>query len=86
VFVDLPGSQLYRCGHGTNLVIYESTETRPGQHMATFLVEAIEDEVAVLRERGVVFEEYDMPGLKTVHGIATVGPIKGAGFKDPTAT
>jgi hypothetical protein len=31
---------------------------------------------------GVVFEEYDLPSLKTVNGIATVGPGKGAWFKD----
>jgi hypothetical protein len=81
--VDLPGSQLYRCGSGSYLVIYEATGDRPEQHVATFLVEAVEDEVAALRERGVAFEEYDQPGLKTADGIATVGPIKGAWFKDP---
>ena len=36
-----------------------------------------------LRERGVVFEEYDMPQLKTVNGIAEIQGIKGAWFKDP---
>jgi catechol 2,3-dioxygenase-like lactoylglutathione lyase family enzyme len=82
VVVDLPGSQLYRCGVGSYLVIYVGTG-RPEQHVGTFLVEAIEDEVAAMRERGIVFEEYDLPGLKTVNGIATVGPIRGAWFKDP---
>jgi len=51
--------------------------------VATFLVEAIEDEVGELRRRGVTFEEYDLPTLKTVDGVASVGPIKGAWFKDP---
>ena len=33
--------------------------------------------------RGVVFEEYDMPGLKTENGIATMeGMGKGAWFLD----
>ena len=31
----------------------------------------------------MVFEEYDMPGLKTVNGIAEIGGVKGAWFKDP---
>jgi hypothetical protein len=31
----------------------------------------------------VTFEEYDMPGLKTVNGIAELGGEKGAWFKDP---
>lgn len=83
VFVDLPGSQLFRCGSGTHLVIYEAPGGRPEQHVATFLVDDIEGEAAVLRERGVTLEEYDLPGLKTVNGIASVGPITGAWFKDP---
>ena len=32
----------------------------------------IETVVTELRKRGVVFEEYDLPGLKTVNGIADV--------------
>ncbi len=42
----------------------------------------IESEVADLKSRGVVFEEYDLPGLKTVNSIATMGPAKSAWFKD----
>jgi hypothetical protein len=30
----------------------------------------------------VVFEEYDLPGLKTVNGIASFGELQGAWFKD----
>ena len=40
----------------------------------------IEATVAALRARGVVFEEYDLPGLRTVDGIATIAgnhPSKG---------
>jgi hypothetical protein len=35
-------------------------------------VEDIETAVAELRRRGVAFEEYDFPGLRTVNGIAEV--------------
>ena len=42
----------------------------------------VEREVADLKRRGVVFEEYDMPGLKTVNSIATGGGAKTAWFKD----
>jgi hypothetical protein len=31
---------------------------------------------------GVIFEEYDLPGLKTVNSIATGGGAKTAWFKD----
>jgi hypothetical protein len=56
-----------------------------------FEVADIEATVAELRSRGVVFEEYDFPGMKTVNGIAEVAgnyPSKGglgeraAWFKD----
>jgi hypothetical protein len=35
-----------------------------------------------LKARGVVFEEYDMPGIKMVNSIATGGGAKTAWFKD----
>jgi hypothetical protein len=44
-------------------------------------VEDIEATVRELRSRGVVFEEYDVPGLKTVDGIADIEgnyPSKGS--------
>jgi len=39
--------------------------------------------VKELRGRGIVSEEYDFPGLKTVDGIAEIQGAKGAWFKDP---
>ena len=39
-------------------------------------------EVEDLKARGVVFEEYSMPGIKTVNSIATAGGAKTAWFKD----
>jgi hypothetical protein len=32
--------------------------------------------------KGVVFEEYDMPGIKMVDNIATYGNVMSAWFKD----
>jgi hypothetical protein len=49
---------------------------------AFWTVDDVESEVAQLRAKGVVFEEYDMPGIKTVNGIATGGGAKTAWFKD----
>ena len=45
-------------------------------------VDDIEATVRELRARGVVFEEYDVPGLETVDGIADIEgnyPSKGSG-------
>jgi hypothetical protein len=42
----------------------------------------VEREVAELKKRGVVFEEYDTSEMKTVNGIMTGGDAKSAWFKD----
>jgi hypothetical protein len=49
---------------------------------AFWQVDDVEAEVAALKARGVVFEEYDMPGIKMKHSIATGGGAKTAWFKD----
>jgi hypothetical protein len=38
--------------------------------------------VRELKERGVAFEDYDLPGLKTEDGVATLGELQSAWFKD----
>jgi hypothetical protein len=43
----------------------------------------LDGEMADLRSRGVVFEEYDFPGLKTENGVATMPDgERGAWFLD----
>jgi catechol 2,3-dioxygenase-like lactoylglutathione lyase family enzyme len=67
-----PGGLLYRCG-GTEFALFESRGKPSGQHTQMgFEVEDIEATVSELRDRGVDFEEYDLPGLKTIDGIAEV--------------
>jgi hypothetical protein len=46
-----------------------------------FIVEDIGSEVEELKSRGVVFEDYDLPGLKTVAGIVHRPALKAAWFK-----
>jgi catechol 2,3-dioxygenase-like lactoylglutathione lyase family enzyme len=67
-----PGGLLYRCGH-TEFALFESAGAPSGEHtQMAFEVEDIEATVEQLRERGVIFEEYDVPGLTTVSAIAEV--------------
>jgi catechol 2,3-dioxygenase-like lactoylglutathione lyase family enzyme len=77
-----PGGLLYRCG-GTEFALFESAGEPSGAHTQMgWEVENIEATVAELRDRGVVFEEYDLPGLTTVNGIADIEgnyPSKGRG-------
>jgi catechol 2,3-dioxygenase-like lactoylglutathione lyase family enzyme len=72
----------YRCGNG-EFLLFESTGTASGSHTQLgWDVDDIEATVAELRGRGVVFEEYDLPGFKTEGGIAEIAGEKGAWFKD----
>ncbi|MBI2023959.1 VOC family protein [Candidatus Giovannonibacteria bacterium] len=67
----------------TKINLYKRAPTKADHTAAAFFgIEDLEDLVSDLRNSGVVFEEYDMPGLKTVNGIATMGDIKAAWFKD----
>jgi catechol 2,3-dioxygenase-like lactoylglutathione lyase family enzyme len=67
-----PGGLLYRCGHG-EFALFESAGAPSGAYtQMAWQVDDIEAAVAELRARGVVFEEYDQPGLTTVGGIAEV--------------
>jgi catechol 2,3-dioxygenase-like lactoylglutathione lyase family enzyme len=79
-----PDGIQYEAGGGTVLLVYPSqfAGTAKSTYMG-FDVADVDQAVGELRGRGVVFEEYDMPGLKTVNGIAEIEGEKGAWFKDP---
>jgi catechol 2,3-dioxygenase-like lactoylglutathione lyase family enzyme len=67
-----PGGLRYECGGG-RFSLFESTGVASGDHtQMAWEVDDIEAVVAQLRSRGVVFEEVDVPGLRTVDGIADV--------------
>ena len=79
------GSQaaIYECGNGTWFFMYKSPGAGTSKASTAFWkVDDVEAEVAELKARGVVFEEYDMPGIKMVNSIATGGGAKTAWFKD----
>jgi catechol 2,3-dioxygenase-like lactoylglutathione lyase family enzyme len=79
-----PGGLRYRSGNSF-FALFESAGEPSGSHTQIgWEVADIEAVVAALKTRGVVFEEYDLPGLKTVNGIATIAgnyPSKGVGEK-----
>jgi predicted enzyme related to lactoylglutathione lyase len=82
---DLPENREaeFEAGGGT-LFVYESVGAGKSRHtVAAFRVDDIDAATSSLRERGVVFEEYDLPDLKTEDGIATVADIRAAWCRDP---
>jgi predicted enzyme related to lactoylglutathione lyase len=67
-----PGGLRYQCGTGV-FAIFQSTGAPSGDHtQMAWTVTDIEATVAALRERGVVFEQYDLPGVMVVDGITEV--------------
>jgi catechol 2,3-dioxygenase-like lactoylglutathione lyase family enzyme len=74
---------VYDCGNGSSFFMYPTPSAGTSHASQAFWsVADVAAEVAELKARGVVFEEYDMPGLKTVDSIATGGGAKTAWFKD----
>ena len=75
-------SALVDVGDSDRLLLYKSTYRRGETTYASFFCEDVESTVSELRGKGVQFEEYDFPGLKTENGIATTGDLKTAWLKD----
>jgi len=68
----------------TKLGAYESKSAGQSRHtLASFVVDDVRATVSELQGNGVVFEEYDMPGMKTEDGVATMGNTRAAWLKDP---
>jgi len=80
---EVAGGVVYQFGGGTACFLYPTPNAGTSKASQVFWqVEDVEREVAELKGKGVKFEEYDMPGLKTKDGIATGGGAKTAWFKD----
>lgn len=76
------GKHLFTIASGT-LALLQKPEPPRGEHTAmSFEVKDIGRAVSELSTRGVVFEDYDLPGLKTVDKVCILGSEKAAWFKD----
>jgi len=81
---EFPGVVMFSAGENSRVVVYAKTEGTKAEHTVLgFDVEDLAMEMGALRAKGVVFEEYDTPEVKTVEGVADFGPVKSAWFKDP---
>jgi catechol 2,3-dioxygenase-like lactoylglutathione lyase family enzyme len=74
---------VFEAGHGTKLELLKRDQPTKAEHTAlTFEVDDIDREVVELEGRGVRFEDYDLPGLKTERHIARMDGERAAWFKD----
>src|SRR5450759_941987 len=76
------GGAFFSVGDSMFSIYPTPNPTRGGHTQMGLRVPDARAAVAELRSRGVVFEEYDFPGLKTVDGIADVPGGSAAWFKD----
>jgi catechol 2,3-dioxygenase-like lactoylglutathione lyase family enzyme len=82
LIADREGFVLFESG-GTRFSLYATPSGGRAAHtLAGWTVADLDAEMTELRSRGVTFEEYDMPGLKTVNGVVEGGGMRGAWFKD----
>jgi catechol 2,3-dioxygenase-like lactoylglutathione lyase family enzyme len=76
----------YPCADGTGIFIYLSPDNA-GTSTATlagWFVDDLDATMADLASRGVEFERYDMPGIKTdANGVFDAGDFRAAWIKDP---
>lgn len=76
------GKHQFSIGSGT-LALLPKPPGSQAQHTAlSFEVQDVVEAVRALSERGVVFDDYDLPGLKTVDKVCVLGSEKAAWFRD----
>jgi len=76
------GKFVYLVG-GSILALFPKPEGTKADHTAiSFRVADIDASIKELKRAGVVFEDYDVPGLKTVNHVCVLGAEKAAWFRD----
>jgi catechol 2,3-dioxygenase-like lactoylglutathione lyase family enzyme len=74
---------IYTLPGGTPMFLYESQFAGTAGHtLLSFDTKDLAADMKELRGKGVKFEDYDLPDLKTVNGVAEFGDVKNAWFKD----
>ncbi|MFL6664916.1 MAG: VOC family protein [Rhizobacter sp.] len=76
------GKFTYSIG-GSTLALFPKPGGTKADHTAiSFQVADIASSIARMKAAGVVFEDYDFPGLRTVDHVCVLGSEKAAWFKD----
>jgi catechol 2,3-dioxygenase-like lactoylglutathione lyase family enzyme len=80
---EMPDGLIYACADGSAFLLYETAFAGTAKNtVAGWRVNDLEVEMEQLRSRGVEFEEYDLPNVKTTNGVATAPGIRSAWFAD----
>ena len=77
------GGVVYEFGRNTACFLYPTPNAGTSQASQAFWsVDDVDREMVALKARGVVFEDYDMPGDRSAEGAVIDGGAKAAWFKD----
>jgi catechol 2,3-dioxygenase-like lactoylglutathione lyase family enzyme len=77
------GMLTYHPASGSAFDIYETTNAGSAKNtQMCWVADDLNSEMARLRKRGVQFEDYDIPGMKTENGVATIEDTRTAWFRD----
>jgi predicted enzyme related to lactoylglutathione lyase len=80
---EINGGVAYEFAGGTACFLYPTPNAGTSKASQAFWsVADVDREIEALKKRGVVFEDYDMPGEKSPSGAVTAGGAKAAWFKD----
>ena len=78
------GNLVFTLAGSGSLELLKDPAATPSVHTtASFEVKDLASMISDLGKQGVVFEDYDLPGLKTTDHIAVMESEKAAWFKDP---
>lgn len=81
--VQRDGEMIFSLPSGSKFEMYKTENAGTAKNtQLCWATDNLEEEMKQLRDKGVQFEEYDQPGLKTENGIADLGPERAAWFLD----
>lgn len=77
------GSLVFHPAPGQAFEIYETPNAGTAQNTQMgWMTDDLDREMAEMRAHGIVFEEYDMPGMTTVDGVLESDGMRAAWFRD----
>jgi catechol 2,3-dioxygenase-like lactoylglutathione lyase family enzyme len=83
VYEDMEGEALFYDIGGTGVMVYRSDFAGTAKNtVLNLMTDDLDRDMTMLRTHGVMFHDYDMPGLKTVDGVAELGDERSAWFSD----
>lgn len=83
VYEDGEGEALFYDVGGTVVMVYRTDFAGTAKNTAfNLMTDDLDRDMTELRTHGVVFHDYDLPGLKTEDGVAVLGDERSAWFSD----